>query len=356
MRSKVTGKFTIDLLRWHDQENDRMLPWKLEKDPYKIWISEVILQQTRAKQALPYYQAFLSSFPTIADLATAPDDDVFRLWQGLGYYNRCKNMLAAARHVTTELKGEFPDKYEDIRALKGVGDYTAAAIASFAFDLPYAVLDGNVYRVLSRHFGITTPVDSTKGKYEFRTLVQGLLPSDNAASFNQAIMDLGATICTPARPKCEECPVSVSCRARTQSMQSILPVKSKKITVRKRYFFYAFIIFEDCILLRKRTAGDIWGNLYEPVLIENGGTVNKMDILNEFKSILNKSELKSIDYQGYTNQRLTHQLKETHFILGMAGKKNEDLPEDYTWFHINQLTKLAFPKTLLTFLKNNLYL
>ncbi len=210
---------------WHKEENTRSLPWKNETDPYKIWLSEIILQQTRAEQGLNYYLNFIKNYPTICDLANAIDDDVFRHWQGLGYYNRCKNMLATARFICEQKNGVFPNDYEEILALKGVGAYTAAAIASFAFGLPHAVVDGNVYRVLARYFGIENAIDSTLGKAKFAQIADELLDKKNPAAYNQAIMDLGATVCTPKNPRCEICPLSKNCVALKSDLIYFFPVK-----------------------------------------------------------------------------------------------------------------------------------
>ena len=202
---------TTLLMNWHTYVNDRKMPWVGIKDPYKIWLSEVILQQTRVEQGMAYYEKFIENFPTITSLAAAKDETVFKLWEGLGYYNRCKNLLFTARNVVNKLNGIFPTHYDDIVALKGIGPYTAAAIASFAFNQPYAVVDGNVFRVLSRLFAIDTPIDSTNGKQQFTTLAQQLLDKENAAIYNQAIMDFGATVCKPVNPLCHDCPLLSVC-------------------------------------------------------------------------------------------------------------------------------------------------
>src|SRR6187549_1636680 len=197
--------FTPTLLDWNNNENTRSMPWKGEKDPYRIWLSEIILQQTRVEQGWAYYENFILNYPTVRDLAAAPEEAVFRLWQGLGYYARCKNMLAAARQIVEQFHGHFPNTYDAIQSLKGVGPYTAAAIASFAFNLPHAVLDGNVYRVLSRFFGIDEPIDSTKGKQLFTGIAGRVLSQKEPGLFNQAIMDFGATVCKPVAPLCSLC-------------------------------------------------------------------------------------------------------------------------------------------------------
>ena len=250
------------LLTWY-QQNGRDLPWRRTKDPYKIWLSEIILQQTRVEQGMDYYLRFTEAFPTVERLASAEEDEVMRLWQGLGYYSRARNLHEAARQVASW--GKFPTTYAEIRMLKGVGDYTAAAIASFAYDLPHAVVDGNVYRVLSRFFGIATPIDTTAGKHQFSALAQEILPQKHAALHNQAIMDLGALICTPRSPQCTAYPLADACVAHAESRTEDFPVKAKRTQVRTR-------------LLRRRAKGDIWQGLYEPVLIETDSECTLPDL------------------------------------------------------------------------------
>ncbi len=347
--------FTAQLTSWHTHTNDRDLPWKSEKDPYKIWLSEVILQQTRALQGLPYYLRFTEAYPTIADMAAATDEQAFRLWQGLGYYNRCKNMLATARYIAGELNGRFPDTHENLLALKGIGPYTAAAIASFAFGLPYAVVDGNVYRVLSRYFGIDTPFDTTTGKKLFGALAQDLLEIKDSAAYNQAIMDLGATVCTPRNPLCGECPLQKKCIAFQQDLIDVLPVRSKKQSVKTRYFHYLFLNWNDTTWIHKRTGNDIWENLHEPFLIEADGPLDipELALQQQFlEAHLNFSEIK---YEGASTQRLTHRIIETRFFSIKLLKKTKMTTLSGTWLSINDLKNTAFPKTLVSFLKNNLY-
>ncbi len=255
----------------------RPMPWKGIRNPYHIWLSEIILQQTRVEQGLPYYEKFIAAYPTITDLANAPDDAVFKLWEGLGYYSRARNMLAAARYVATELNGVFPDTYAGIRALKGVGDYTAAAIGAFAFDLPYAVLDGNVYRVLARWFGIQTPTDTTAGKQQFAQLAQQILDTGRPGAHNQAMMDFGATWCTPKNPQCVQCPFNGICKAKQMGLVSELPVKSKKMVQKERFFLYAVVQKDGFTFLQKREQKDIWQHLYdfphvEPEVLPEDGT------------------------------------------------------------------------------------
>ncbi len=345
--------FTKHLSAWHANENDRDLPWKGEKDPYKIWLSEVILQQTRALQGLPYYLNFTNTYPTVQDLAAANDDEVFRIWQGLGYYNRCKNMLGTARLITTTMNGLFPDTYEGLLELKGIGPYTAAAIASFAFGRPNAVVDGNVYRVLSRYFGIDTPFDTTTGKRQFAELAQDLLDNKNSAAYNQAIMDLGATVCTPSAPKCTDCPLKRECFATAQGLTAALPVKSKKIVIKNRWFNYFFLLHNEEVWIEKRGSGDIWENLHQPYLILTEGETE----IAALSKTLNNNEIHfksdKITYKGKLNQRLTHQQIYTNIYTIHLETKPVIQSDNGTWLSINELKKIAFPKTLVSFLKNN---
>lgn len=259
--SDLDAFFRNSLMIW-GKKVERPLPWKNEKDPYKIWLSEIILQQTRAEQGLPYYEAFVHQYPTVTALAAAPEDALLKLWEGLGYYARARNLHAAAHTIVTQYKGEFPSTYESIRALKGVGDYTAAAIASFAYGLPYSVVDGNVYRVLARFFGITLPIDVAANKKAFATLAQQLLDKAYPAAYNQAIMDFGALHCTPQRPQCATCPLAAHCAAFNLQKTAELPVKSKKLTKRERNFVYWVFNQGEQVYLHKRMEKDIWQHLH----------------------------------------------------------------------------------------------
>ena len=251
------------LLSWYAQ-NKRDLPWRQTKNPYLIWLSEIILQQTRVAQGLSYYMRFSERFPSPRVLAEASEDEVLRYWQGLGYYSRARNLHTAAK----SMNGVFPKTYEGVRALKGVGDYTAAAICSIAYDMPYAVVDGNVYRVLSRVFGVDTPIDSPAGKKQFTALAQELLDKHSPGDYNQAIMDFGAMVCTPAAPQCLVCPLAARCRALAQGRVETLPVKAQKTKISNRYFHYIYVKQGKNTWLHKRGAGDVWQNLYEPPLLE----------------------------------------------------------------------------------------
>lgn len=259
------NEFARSLENWY-AENGRELPWRMTKDPYRIWISEIILQQTRVAQGIDYYNRFLKRFPTVEALAFATSDEVMQQWEGLGYYSRARNLHAAAKQIV-EMKA-FPCNYSGVKALKGVGDYSAAAICSFAFGLPYAVVDGNVYRVLSRYFGVDTPIDTTAGKKAFASLAGELLDTDAPALYNQAIMDFGALQCVPKSPDCSRCPLADSCAAFGEDRVELLPVKSKRTAVKERFFAYIIIIDECDIYIHRRGEGDIWTGLYEPLVVE----------------------------------------------------------------------------------------
>lgn len=270
------------LISWY-KKNKRDLPWRNINDPYKIWLSEIILQQTQVIQGLNYYLKFTETFPTVIDLANAPEDQVMRLWQGLGYYSRARNLHAASKTIKTNHKGKFPNTYESIKELKGVGDYTAAAVSSFAFGLPHAVVDGNVYRVLARLFNIDTPINSTKGKKDFQFLADELLNKKQPALHNSAIMEFGALWCKPQNPKCEECPLQEHCLAFSNNIVSQLPVKDKKIKIKNRYLHYFIFNYKNNIYIQKRTEKDIWQNLYEFYLIETSEPASPEIVLKDKK-------------------------------------------------------------------------
>ncbi len=270
-------KFCKGLLKWNEKENTRQMPWKGEKDPYKIWLSEVILQQTRVEQGLKYYEAFIKSFPTVHQLAKASDKKIYKLWEGLGYYSRCKNLILSARFISNELKGIFPATYDTILQLKGIGSYTASAIASFAYNLPHAVLDGNVFRVLSRIYDVETPIDSKEGKHLFTYLARQTLSKKRAGEYNQAIMDFGAVICKPV-PLCSKCFFKKHCLAYLDGKQQLLPVKEKEQKIKERWFNYAILRFEDEYAIRERMAKDIWQHLFEFPLIETSRAISNDEL------------------------------------------------------------------------------
>jgi A/G-specific adenine glycosylase len=340
------------LLNWNGKKNFRTMPWKGESDPYKIWLSEIILQQTRVEQGLKYYESFIHHFPTVCHLARATDAKVFKLWEGLGYYSRCKNLLATARLVCEEYKGVFPNTYDGIIGLKGVGPYTAAAIASFAYNLPHAVLDGNVFRVLARIFGIDTAVDSTAGKKVFTQLAKELLDVKRAAIYNQAIMDFGATVCKPQNPQCPACPFQKKCMAYQQQAADRLPVKEKRISIKKRWFYYFICQYRQQVLLRRRGAGDVWENLHDFVLAETDGPVT---VDSEFvkKSLANnglRSGFAIAEISGVHRQKLTHQHLEAVFVR--LDMKTLHPAAPYFTVPQQQLQQYAFPGLINDYLRN----
>jgi len=269
--------FSDILSQWY-AINKRDLPWRSTVNPYYIWLSEIILQQTRVNQGLPYYLKFIDAFPAVADLANADEDLVLKLWQGLGYYSRARNLQFSAKLILSEFGGNFPDNHADILKLKGVGSYTAAAISSFSFGLPFAVLDGNVIRVLSRVFGIQTPFDTTAGKKQFQKLAQELLDKKNPAEYNQAIMEFGALQCVPKSPKCNDCPIVNDCIAFNTNTVSLLPVKSKKLKVKSRYLHFLVVNKNNEVLIGKRNSG-IWQGLYEFPFLEFDENLNEKSVL-----------------------------------------------------------------------------
>ena len=326
------------------------MPWKGEKDPYKIWMSEIILQQTRVEQGWNYYNRFVEAFPDIKKLAKAPETTVFKLWEGLGYYTRCKNLIATAKFITENNKGKFPDTYEDIVALKGVGPYTAAAIASFAYNLPHAVVDGNVFRVLSRYFGVDTPIDSVAGKKFFTELADRLLDVKQPGIYNQALMDFGAVICKPKLPLCPACPFNSRCVAYLTGYVEKLPVKEKSITKKNRWFYFLRITYAGKVYVRKRTGNDIWQNLYEFVLLENNGPVEHIAAWDDFKKVFGKVKVDITRVSQVYRQQLTHQTIQGQFISVTI---NKPLPvEGYELVSPEQLSKLPFPKFITHYLSD----
>ena len=315
--------FTTTILEWF-KENGRALPWRETRDPYAIWLSEIILQQTRIEQGRPYWERFMKRWPTVEALANATEDEVLREWQGLGYYSRARNLHTAAKQVVE--RGGFPTTIEGIKALKGIGDYTAAAIGSIAFDLPAAVVDGNVYRVLSRHYGIATPINTTEGKKEFTALAQSLLPTSQASAFNQAMMDFGATQCTPLSPNCPSCPLAESCLALRESRVSELPVKQKTLKIKERHLTYVYIRCNGQTALHRRPAGDIWQGLYEPWLTEQVVC----------GAILLRQNVKHV---------LTHRILYADFYLWETAER-PSLPEDYFWIPEADIDNYAVPRLI----------
>ncbi|GAA3633495.1 A/G-specific adenine glycosylase [Flavivirga jejuensis] len=303
--------FSKILIRWYSN-NKRLLPWRETKAPYHIWLSEIILQQTQVKQGRPYYMSFIEKFPSVFDLAKADESDVLKLWQGLGYYSRARNLHATAKHIVNELKGEFPSNYKDLLKLKGVGDYTASAIASICFNEVTAVVDGNVYRVLSRYFGIDTPINSSKGAKEFKALAQELIDKKNPAEFNQAIMEFGAIHCTPQNPDCNMCPFNKGCIAFNKKRINELPVKIKSAKAKKKYFnFLVFISDDGKTVLEKREGKGIWQNLYQFPLIETNTNVD----VKTLKTLIKEHHLINglpFELSLYNKDVIVHKLSHQH--------------------------------------------
>ncbi len=347
--------FSRKLLEWYDP-GTRNLPWKKTKDAYKIWLSEIILQQTRVEQGTPYYLAFTKKYQTVSKLASAPLNEVLKLWEGLGYYSRARNLHSAARQIADEHKGKFPSDYHTILNLKGIGKYTAAAIASFAYDLPYAVVDGNVYRVLSRVFGIETPIDTTQGKQQFEALAEKLLDKKNPALHNQALMDFGALICKPQQPLCGQCPFSSECKALASDAISLLPVKSKKLLKKNRHFHYFVLYDAKNIFIQQRTGQDIWKGLFEFPMIEVHSSQSIIDSNLLLKnSGISLRGLSTIDHRPkFTcRQTLSHQYINAYFYeirlekLPKPGKSHIKIPK-------NTILNYAFPKIIRTYLEDRL--
>ncbi len=319
-------EFSKILINWY-LNNKRELPWRKTSDPYRIWLSEIMLQQTRIEQGMPYYYRFTEAYPTVFDLAAAPQDEVLKLWQGLGYYSRARNLHQTAQYVAEELQGEFPYNYKELKKLKGIGDYTASAIASICYNEPVAVVDGNVYRVLARYFAIDTPVNSTAGVKEFKALAQELLDKEEPSLFNQGLMEFGALQCKPQNPLCEDCPFNNSCLALKNDKIPELPVKLKKAKVKKRYFNYLVFKSEgNETLLQRRTGKGIWNGLYEFPLVETENPVKAEAFTSEekFREIIGEENVELILHNDApVVHKLSHQHIYTHFWL----VKSESLPE-----------------------------
>lgn len=346
-------QFAKTLMAWY-QPGRRLMPWKSEKDPYLIWLSEVILQQTRVEQGMPYYLRFKNKYPSIEALAKAPEDQVMKLWQGLGYYSRAKNLHRTAKFIAEELQGVFPDSYSEILSLKGVGTYTAAAVASFAFGLPHAVVDGNVYRVLARIFGIDDPMDSSGGKRRFAVLANELLDKNNPAAYNQTILDFGAIQCSPKSPDCTNCPFNDRCFAYQNDKVYSLPVKSKKLIRKTRYFNYLVLNAGDKVVIRKRKAKDIWQHLYEFPLVESAALLPPGEVLKIAKqNVFSGDCSKLLSVSKTFVQQLTHQKIISRFFEIEADLQNLIKNDNYKIVTRHALRKFAFSKNIDWYLRDN---
>lgn len=377
-------EFANTIISWF-RENGRALPWRETRDPYAIWLSEIILQQTRIAQGWEYWERFMAQYPTVEDLAAAHEDEVLKLWQGLGYYSRARNLHTAAKQIVA--LGHFPDTLEGIKQLKGVGDYTAAAIGSFAFDIPAAVVDGNVYRVLARYFGIDTPINSTQGKKEFAALAQSLLPSSKAsdslssfspasdfqsslslvAAYNQAMMDFGAIQCTPQSPKCLLCPLAETCEAMRTNRVAELPVKQKTMKVKTRHLSYIYIRCKGEIAIHRRGEGDIWQGLWEPfnasdiaeacaspssaqASLSSTKFSTSLTKLSSFKKELAADlHLSNVDALQLLAQDvkhvLTHRILLADFYL-LETDAHPQLPDDYIWIKEEEIEDYGIPRLI----------
>ncbi len=339
--------FKNKLINWYSVHK-RELPWRETKNPYFIWLSEIILQQTQVKQGLPYYDVFVKTFPNIFDLANASEESVLKLWQGLGYYSRARNLHTTAKYIAFELDGVFPNNYKNLLKLKGVGDYTASAVASIAFNEVAAVVDGNVYRVLARYFGIDTPINSTIGIKEFKALASSLISQEQPATYNQAIMEFGARQCKPKNPDCFVCPIKDSCVALQKNLIDTLPVKLKKTKVTTKYFNFLVCIDKDKrILFEKRIGKGIWQNLYQFPLVESEKSINADEfLLLNLKDVFSKPS--AFDYSLYNEVDKVHKLSHQHLYTKFWIVEVEQSLAD--GISINELTKYPAPVLISDFI------
>lgn len=343
--------FSGKILKWYGK-NKRSLPWRETINPYNIWLSEIILQQTRVAQGTPYYLKFIDAFPTIEHLAKAKEEDVLKLWQGLGYYSRARNLHAAAKMVVEDYNSVFPDNYKELLKLKGVGDYTASAISSICFNEAQAVVDGNVYRVLARYYGIDTPINSTEGIKYFKSLAQKVMDTSDIRDYNQGIMEFGAMQCTPKNPSCSNCPLNESCIALQKGLVGQLPVKIKKTKIRNRYFNYMVPIYKDVsgatfTSLQKREGKGIWQNLWEFPLLESTVNLEIKDVANRYKETV--GDLNYVEVLQYNNSPIVHKLSHqnlhtTFWILNT----NEDIPSKIS---AKTITEYPVPVLIADFIK-----
>ena len=343
--SKRLGYFTKTVQDWH-KSVERDLPWKNTGDAYHIWVSEIILQQTRVEQGRPYYLNFIKQFPTVSSLAQAPVEEVLKIWEGLGYYSRARNMHEAAKDIVWRFDGRFPDSYDDILSLKGIGTYTASAIASFAFGLPHAVVDGNVIRVLSRYFGYAQSIDSSKGKKYVDKLAQQCLNFSSPGAYNQAIMDFGSLQCKPRNPVCSSCVLGAYCSAYRKNLVDVIPVKEKKTRVRERYFHYFIYQKAGEIFIQQRTEGDIWAKLHEFPLFESSKSIS---LRAAKKEILHQQNNINLSFLSKKVHRLSHQLLHISFYK-IDGLCNSPYFEKGRLEKVEELHTFAFPRPLYKFL------
>lgn len=348
--------FSDIILAWYG-EHKRDLPWRQSRDPYRIWLSEIMLQQTRVAQGLPYYKRFINKYPKVCDLAAAPEEEVLKLWQGLGYYSRARNLHGTARKVCNDFGGKFPETYEGLLGLKGVGEYTAAAIGSIAFNLPTPVIDGNVYRLLSRYFGVEIPIDSGEGRKYFAALAREVMDVRNIGDYNQGIMEFGAEQCVPKSPQCGNCPLSDSCYALAHNKVSVLPRKQSRVQIRKRHFHYVVPLDEDLnTIMVQRTKSGIWNMLYEFPLIESD-TVPSPDVLlsaiqNSVKGFLLSPDRLIRFNESPLIHKLSHQHLHTTFWLAYF----KNLPEQaISWYRAEELPVPVLIANFMKTVKNSYF-
>ncbi|MFD2099892.1 A/G-specific adenine glycosylase [Flagellimonas iocasae] len=339
--------FSEKILAWY-HTNKRELPWRSTRDPYKIWLSEIILQQTRVAQGMPYYQRFLEAFPSVRDLADASEETVLKLWQGLGYYSRARNLHATAKMVVNEYEGVFPDTYEGLKSLKGVGDYTASAVASICFDVPEPVVDGNVYRVLARYFGVELPINSTEGIKYFKELAREVMDTKNIRDYNQGIMEFGAIQCAPKKPYCLLCPLQDSCVALKENKVDVLPVKLNKTKIKERYFNYLVFLDEDeNTLMEQRKGRGIWQNLYQFPLLESERELQTEEMENELTHKTDFPDMES--FSLYNKEPITHKLSHQHLYTKFWIVKTEDkLAKGISW---QKITDFPVPVLIADFIQ-----
>jgi len=339
--------FSHKILDWYDR-NKRELPWRSSKDAYFIWLSEIMLQQTRVAQGTPYYLKFVQRFPTVQDLASASEEEVLKLWQGLGYYSRARNLHATAKKVAFELDSQFPETYDGLLKLKGVGDYTASAIASICFNEPRAVVDGNVFRVLARYFGVEKPINSTEGAKYFRALAAEVMDAENIRDYNQGIMEFGSLQCAPKNPKCEICPLNESCVALQKKLVSKLPIKINKTKIRKRYFNYLVVQNgKSKTILQQRKGKGIWQNLWEFPLLESEGKVDITIVQNHIAKLTGINQISELHL--FNKKEIVHKLSHQHLYTRFwTIKTEEDL---HSGIPINSLEEYAVPVLLAEFIK-----
>jgi A/G-specific adenine glycosylase len=343
--------FSKKVVRWYEKSR-RDLPWRETKDPYRIWLSEIILQQTRVNQGLPYYLKFAEAFPSVFDLATAPEQKVLRLWQGLGYYTRARNLHKCAKEIVARYNGILPNTFEELKTLPGIGDYTAAAIASISFGQAVAVVDGNVFRVLARIFGIETPINTPEGKRVFFKLANERVPKENPDVHNQAMMEFGARFCTPRNPSCEVCTFQSDCFAYKNSLQHQLPVKLQLKKARKRYFYYFAIQKGKSILMKKREEKDIWHGLYDFVLVETKRPVDPIKIFAENETLRKFRKGKLSEISGMYKHILSHQLIYSRFIQIMLPQNLELNGPGLKFYSLKKVAELPKPVLISKFLSD----